>query len=77
MRHLQSSVKTRPNQAKTAPVGRELAVIDGALQDWQQLAQGVRPGVETAILDPSRDGIVQVTEILSRSVANGGYTALH
>ncbi|HIK11274.1 MAG TPA: DUF4347 domain-containing protein [Oscillatoriaceae cyanobacterium M33_DOE_052] len=44
-----------------------LLVIDPQVQDYQQLISDIQPGVQLLILDPNRDGIEQITEILSSS----------
>ncbi|MGL5195223.1 MAG: DUF4347 domain-containing protein, partial [Chroococcales cyanobacterium] len=42
-----------------------MVIIDPNVDQWQILAAGVRPNTEVHILDPNRDGIEQITEILS------------
>lgn len=49
-----------PTQATT----RTLVIIDGNVTDYQTLADGILPGTDLLILDPSRDGIQQITECL-------------
>ena len=56
---------------------RELVAINGSLENWPQLVRGVRPGVETLILDPNCDGVAQITAILRQAAANDRYTTLH
>ncbi|WP_199250068.1 DUF4347 domain-containing protein [[Phormidium] sp. ETS-05] len=41
------------------------------IEDYQQLAAGIQPGVELLILDKDRDGIEQITEYLTGSCAGG------
>ncbi len=42
-----------------------MVIIDPTVSDYQSLAAGVRPNTEVHILDPNRDGIEQITEILT------------
>jgi hypothetical protein len=42
-----------------------LVIIDPNVEQWEILAAGVNPNTEIHILDPDRDGITQITEILS------------
>lgn len=44
--------------------------VDGAIADAAQLSAYMRPGVEVVMLDPSQDGLTQITETLA------GYSSL-
>ncbi|MGL5195483.1 MAG: DUF4347 domain-containing protein, partial [Chroococcales cyanobacterium] len=46
-------------------LSRQLVIIDPQVDDYQTLAAGIAPASEVHILDPHRDGIAQITEILS------------
>ncbi|GAB4279913.1 MAG: hypothetical protein Fur0025_07530 [Oscillatoriaceae cyanobacterium] len=43
----------------------QLLIIDPAVEDYQSLVAGVTPNTEVHILEKDRDGIEQITEILS------------
>ncbi|GAB4278282.1 MAG: hypothetical protein Fur0025_04730 [Oscillatoriaceae cyanobacterium] len=58
------------NLVNRAP--RQLVVIDPQVPDYQQLAAGIKPGVELLILDPDRDGIEQITEYLQTAPRSSG-----
>lgn len=51
-----------------------LAIVDSRIENYPQLLQGMRSGVEAIGLDPHRDGVEQMTEVLARS---GNVTELH
>jgi len=42
-----------------------IVIVDSRVQDYEQLLAGLDPSAEVYILDPSRDGIEQVSEILA------------
>jgi uncharacterized repeat protein (TIGR01451 family) len=42
-----------------------IAIIDSKVENYQQLAQGVKLGTEVIILDGKRDGIAQIAEVLA------------
>ncbi|MDH5669669.1 MAG: DUF4347 domain-containing protein, partial [Nitrospira sp.] len=44
---------------------REVVFISPSVLEYQQLLDGISPNVEVHILDPTRDGVLQVAEILS------------
>lgn len=44
---------------------RTLAIIDGAIADADRLIAGLSPNVDVLILDPSQDGIAQISEALA------------
>jgi Ca2+-binding RTX toxin-like protein len=50
-----------------------LVLIDTSVENYQSLVEGVIPGVEVIILDPTQDGIEQITAAVIRH----GATALH
>ena len=46
----------------------QIVFVDSAVEDWQSLAVGVKPGIEVILVDRAQDGIVKITEALqSRS----------
>ncbi|MBW4491934.1 MAG: DUF4347 domain-containing protein [Oscillatoria princeps RMCB-10] len=45
---------------------KEILFIDTGIADWKTLAAGANPGVEVIILDPTRDGVDQISAALSR-----------
>lgn len=47
-----------------AAQGNAIAFIDSSVPDWQTLAAGVAPGTEVFILDATRDGVEQISQIL-------------
>lgn len=46
------------------PSDRMLVVIDPKVEDAQMLAAGVYKGAEVLLLDPNRDGVEQITQVL-------------
>jgi len=44
---------------------REIAFIDSSLDNWTQIAQGIRPGVEVVLLNSTSDGLTQVANYLA------------
>ena len=60
----------------TASIDRqqEIAFIDSAVKDSQILADGVKPGVEVVMLDPSGDELAQMASALS---GRTGIDAIH
>ncbi len=49
----------------SAPSDRkEIVFIDTAVDDYQTLMEGIDPNAEVILLDPTRDGIEQIAEIL-------------
>ncbi len=72
------STADRPAERLAAPDGtvprREIAFIDTTVPNWQILAQDVRAGVETILLDPTRDGLAQIAEVLR---GRSGLDAIH
>ncbi len=45
-------------------VSTGIVFIDPNIDDYETLKAGVKPGLEVVLLDSSRDGIVQITEVL-------------
>ncbi len=45
---------------------QEIAFIDAGVSDYQSLVNGVKPGIEIVVLDSKRDGIEQITEVLTK-----------
>ncbi|MCX7163279.1 MAG: DUF4347 domain-containing protein [Rhodocyclales bacterium] len=46
-------------------VGGEILFIDAAVQDYSTIVAAVRPGVQVVVLDPTRDGLQQISEALN------------
>ena len=55
----------RVGSSNSSFLSRQLVIIDPKVEDYQTLAAGIAPASEVHILDPDRDGIAQITEILS------------
>ncbi|MGF7178457.1 Ig-like domain-containing protein [Azospirillum doebereinerae] len=54
-----------PTVSASDGAGRhEVMFVDPTVADYQTLVDGARPGVEVVVLDPSRDGLVQMAEYL-------------
>jgi Domain of unknown function (DUF4347) len=45
-------------------VRSEIMFVDPAVEDWENLVKGVKPGIEAIILDRGRDGVKQISEVL-------------
>ncbi|MEG4208366.1 DUF4347 domain-containing protein, partial [Microcoleus sp. Pol7_A1] len=45
---------------------KHLVCIDPRVENYQHLASGVKPGTEIIVLDKTRDGVEQITEILAK-----------
>ena len=52
----------------------QIIFIDSQVEDCQFLATGVLPGIETVIIDRNRDGIEQITEVLTQK---SNFAAIH
>jgi large repetitive protein len=44
---------------------QQVVFIDAHVDDCQMLATGVLPGIEVVLLDPQRDGVQQISEVLA------------
>jgi large repetitive protein len=44
---------------------QQIVFIDAHVDDYQMLATGVLPGIEVVLLDPQRDGVQQISEVLA------------
>lgn len=53
---------------------RELVVIDADVDNYQQLVRGIKPGINWMVLNPDRDGVQQITQILGN---HRGIETLH
>ena len=53
---------------------QQIIFIDSQVKDYQFLAQGVLPGIQTVILNRNSDGIEQITEVLTQK---NNYTSIH
>ncbi|MEL6458852.1 MAG: DUF4347 domain-containing protein, partial [Cyanobacteria bacterium J06621_15] len=54
---------------------RSIAFIDSGLEAQEQLVSGIFEGIEIVQLEPHRDGIVQITEVLTQY--SGQFTTVH
>ncbi|MEM9771286.1 MAG: DUF4347 domain-containing protein, partial [Cyanobacteria bacterium P01_D01_bin.73] len=45
--------------------GDRLVIIDGGIENYQELVAGLEPGVEAIVLDPTLDGVAQITAALA------------
>ncbi|MBE9095882.1 DUF4347 domain-containing protein [Tychonema sp. LEGE 07203] len=43
---------------------QQIVFVDAAVEDWQSLAAGVKPGIEVILVDRSGDGIEQISQVL-------------
>ncbi len=59
---------------KQNPTASAIVFIDAAVDDAQILADGVIPGAEVIFLDPKRDGVEQITEVLKE---RAGVSSVH
>lgn len=53
-----------PSDGGAQAVSKEIVIIDGNLPDVQALVSGVKPGNLVFILDPDKDGVQQIADIL-------------
>ncbi|QMS76651.1 putative Ig domain-containing protein [Aeromonas veronii] len=60
--------------AEAQPPAKEVVFIDSAVPDHQQLAQGVKPGVEVVVLDAGGDALAQIADWAANHT---GYDAVH
>ncbi len=73
----QNSKTAAESSVAVAPGGashKEVVFIDTAVADFQQLARGVKDGVEVVLLDSSKDGLSQIT---AWAETHTGYDAIH
>src|SRR5580658_3619722 len=54
-----------------APAPSQIVFIEGSVADYQILADGVRPGVKTVILNPDADGVQQIADYLQQHDIQG------
>ena len=54
--------------------GSTIVFIDPTIDHYQQLAEGIAPGIEVKVLDPAQDGVEQITSVLATRV---GLKAVH
>ena len=52
---------------------REIVFIDATVPDYQTLIDSAHPGTQVVLLDPSQDGIAQITAALQ----GGNFSAVH
>jgi hypothetical protein len=58
----------------TSAARQEIVFLSPSVLDYQQLLDGISPNVEVHILDPGRDGVAQMAEILA---GRTGIDAIH
>ncbi|MDY7019883.1 MAG: DUF4347 domain-containing protein, partial [Cyanobacteriota bacterium] len=46
---------------------RELVIIDASIEQYYQLIQGIKPGLDWVVLNSQQDGIEQITRILANT----------
>lgn len=54
-------------------LNQNILFIDQAVTDYESLIAGIKPGTSVVVLDPSRDGVNQITEALQ----GGKYKSVH
>ncbi|MEG3846253.1 DUF4347 domain-containing protein, partial [Microcoleus sp. herbarium19] len=52
----------------------EIMFVDPAVEDWENLVKGIKPGIEAIILDRGRNGVKQISEVLDTRI---GITSVH
>nr|WP_277876478.1 DUF4347 domain-containing protein [Trichocoleus sp. FACHB-40] len=52
-------------EVTSTTANKEIVFIDATVADKESLAAGVKPGTEVIILDSTRDGVAQITEVLA------------
>jgi Ca2+-binding RTX toxin-like protein len=66
--------KTQTNSTQTfLSPAKDIVFIDTAVSDYNSLIAGIKPGLRVVILDPTKDGITQITE----SLAVGTFKSIH
>ncbi|HYM89789.1 MAG TPA: DUF4347 domain-containing protein, partial [Nitrospiraceae bacterium] len=58
----------------SATVRQEILFVSASVLEYQQLLDGISPNVEVHVLDPARDGVEQMAEILA---GRSGIDAVH
>ena len=58
----------------TSAARQEIVFVSPSVRDYQQLLDGISPNVEVHVLDPTRDGVAQMAEILA---GRTGIDAIH
>jgi hypothetical protein len=58
----------------TADNRQEIVFVDGQVQDYQQLLAGIKPGTEVVVLNPTGDGLKQISDYLAGRI---GIDAIH
>ncbi|MEP6936157.1 MAG: DUF4347 domain-containing protein, partial [Nitrospirota bacterium] len=58
----------------TSPARQEIVFLSPCVLDYQKLLDGISPNVEVHVLDPARDGVAQMAEILA---GRTGIDAVH
>lgn len=70
---MHSSLQFSQSSISALPTATTLVVIDPRVDSPEQLAAGLRPEAQALLLDPTQDGVAQITEAL----ATGHYDSLH
>jgi ketosteroid isomerase-like protein len=60
----QASNSSIADPSTAATPNKQVVFIDSTVEDYQSLAAGVQAGTEVIILDSTRDGVAQITEVL-------------
>ncbi|MEM7725494.1 MAG: Calx-beta domain-containing protein [Cyanobacteria bacterium P01_A01_bin.45] len=63
------------NKLKKQP--QEIVFIDTAIYDYQTLVSGIKAGIEVVILDPTEDGIEQITRSLFKKYFDSVHIVSH
>ncbi len=58
----------------TSAARQEIVFLSPSVRDYQQLLDGISPNVEVIVLDPARDGVEQMAEVLA---GRTGIDAIH
>ncbi|NJL18630.1 MAG: DUF4347 domain-containing protein, partial [Nitrospira sp.] len=58
----------------TSTARQEIVFLSPSVRDYQQLLDGISPNVEVHVLDPTRDGVAQMAEVLA---GRTGVDAVH
>ncbi|MEG3843435.1 DUF4347 domain-containing protein, partial [Microcoleus sp. herbarium14] len=68
------SVDDKNDARPFSKVRSAIMFVDPAVADWENLVDGVKPGIEVIILDRGRDGVKQISEVLDTRT---GITSVH
>ena len=59
------------SNASAAAAVRQVVFIDSRVPDIQDLLNGLQPGAQAFVLDPSRDGVQQIADIIAANHLTG------